>query len=71
MNATIRVRINGEEREVSRGISVFSLLQSLDINPKSVVVEKNLTIVKQERFEEEQVAEGDMFEIVNFVGGGM
>ena len=51
-------------------MSVIALLARLDIDPRRVAVEHNLTILKRQRFPEVVVGEGDRVEIVNFVGGG-
>jgi len=45
-------------------------LQSVNIDPGAVVVERNLKIVARMEFEHEPVNEGDSIEIIHFVGGG-
>ena len=67
---TVRVRLNGKERDVEAGHTVRSLLESLDLNPQLVVVEHNREILARERFGEVDVEEGDTLELVHFVGGG-
>lgn len=66
----LSVRVNGEERSVAPGSSIASMLRAMDIEPKKVAVERNLEIVPKSTFEEVHVSDGDMFEIVHFVGGG-
>ena len=51
-------------------MTVAELLTRLEIDPRRVAVEHNLTIVKRSAFESTVVGEGDAVEIVNFVGGG-
>ena len=51
-------------------MTLASLLQRLDIDPRRVAVEHNLTVVKRARYEDTLVTDGDRVEIVNFVGGG-
>jgi thiamine biosynthesis protein ThiS len=46
------------------------LLEVLGMNPKSVVVERNLQIVDRGRVESEMIQDGDSIEIIRFVGGG-
>ncbi|MFN7019661.1 MAG: sulfur carrier protein ThiS [Fimbriimonadales bacterium] len=65
----MKVRVNGIEMEVKAG-TLMELLEELDINPKRVVVEVNLEIVKRDKFQNYTIKEGDSIEIVNFVGGG-
>jgi thiamine biosynthesis protein ThiS len=64
------ITLNGENFELDQPMSVTALLARLDIDPRRVAVEHNLTILKRQRFPEVVVGEGDRVEIVNFVGGG-
>lgn len=68
--ATIRVRVNGKERDVERGQSVRALLESLDLHPGMVVVELNRDIIERGSYGDVVVEEGDTMELVHFVGGG-
>lgn len=65
----MKVRVNGLDMDV-KATTVMELLEELQINPERVVVEVNLEIVKKDRFNEYKIKEGDLIEIVNFVGGG-
>lgn len=67
---TIRVQLNGKEREIDRGHTVRSLLESLDLHPGMVVVELNRDILERDSYEDVGVSEGDALELVHFVGGG-
>lgn len=69
-NETIRVQLNGKEREVGSDHTVRSLLQSLDLHPGMVVVELNREILERDSYENVRVSEGDTLELVHFVGGG-
>jgi sulfur carrier protein len=66
MNATV----NGESIELPEGLTVATLLQHLGVRAERVAVERNGQVVKKARHAEEQVATGDVLEIVTFVGGG-
>ena len=66
----MKLKINGEEREVVDGLSLTALLESLQIRPGRVVVERNRDIVPRDSFGRAMLAEGDVLEIVQFVGGG-
>ncbi|HTN70483.1 MAG TPA: sulfur carrier protein ThiS [Methylomirabilota bacterium] len=66
----MKIRINGEEREVTDGLSVTRLLEELQIRPGRVVVELNRDIVSREAHGSTKLNEGDALEIVQFVGGG-
>ena len=67
---SIQVHVNGKEREVQSGLSVFELVESFDLNPLLIVVELNREILDRDRFKDIQVSEGDAVELVHFVGGG-
>ena len=69
MNATMPVRVNGETREVIAG-SIADMLRSLEIDPRTVVVELNREIVRRPELESTYIKEGDEIELVHFVGGG-
>jgi sulfur carrier protein len=66
----MKVRVNGEEREIADGLNVARLLEELQIRPGRVVVELNRNIVSRETHASTQLKEGDTLEIVHFVGGG-
>lgn len=67
---TIRVQLNGKERDLERGHTVRSLLESLDLHPGMVVVELNRDILERDSYADVDVTEGDTLELVHFVGGG-
>ncbi|MCC7260010.1 MAG: sulfur carrier protein ThiS [Alphaproteobacteria bacterium] len=66
----MRIMVNGDERNVTHGLSVEGLLAELGLAGKKVAVEHNLAIVPRSTYAELQVAEGDRLEIVHFIGGG-
>lgn len=67
---TISVRLNGAERSVAAELTVRTLLESLDLRPELVVVERNREILTRDRYDQVTVEEGDVLELVHFVGGG-
>jgi len=67
---TVRVRLNGKDRDVEAGHSVRSLIESLDLHPSLVVVELNKEILSRDSYAGTAVQEGDHIELVHFVGGG-
>jgi thiazole synthase len=66
----LTIRVNGEPHEVAGPMTLSDLLAELQIDPRRVAVEHNLTIVRRERYGTTTIEEGDEIEIVNFVGGG-
>jgi sulfur carrier protein len=69
-NQQIRISVNGESRPAQQGQSVRQLLESLNIPADRVAVELNRRIVKPAAWEETQLEDGAVLEIVQFVGGG-
>ena len=65
----ITVHLNGDERSVPVG-ALDALLRHLEIDPRTVVVELNRSIVRRAAFESTYIKEGDEIELVHFVGGG-
>jgi thiamine biosynthesis protein ThiS len=64
------IKLNGDPHEIPQPLSVSALLAALDIDPRRVAVEHNLTVVKKTAYDSALVQDGDEVEIVNFVGGG-
>ena len=67
---TLSVTINGETRSVAAGTTIAALVAEIGLDPARVAVERNLEIVPRSTLASVQVADGDAFEIVHFVGGG-
>jgi thiamine biosynthesis protein ThiS len=70
MGENISVLVNGDVREVASGVSVAQMLEALGIYGGRVAVERNLQILPRTSWNDTQVAAGDRYEIVQFVGGG-
>jgi thiamine biosynthesis protein ThiS len=63
--------VNGAPRGLARSSTLASLLGSLRIDPRLVVVEHNRTILRdRDAYASLELADGDVLEIVHFVGGG-
>jgi thiazole synthase len=66
----MKIHINGEEKKIADGLNIAGLLDQLEIRPGRVVVELNRAIISRETQESTSLKEGDVLEIVHFVGGG-
>lgn len=64
------VRLNGKEIEISCGITVEQMLLENGFSLQRIAVEKNEEILRKADYAKEIVQDGDVFEVVNFVGGG-
>lgn len=67
--ALLSLTVNGEPRRSAPG-SVADLVRSLELEPTKVAVERNGEIVPRSTLADVAIAEGDVLEIVHFVGGG-
>lgn len=63
------VQINGECLEVA-GKTLAEYLITTDYDPKRIAVERNGNIVPKAQYSERILIDGDVIEIVSFVGGG-
>lgn len=67
----MKIWINGDRVEIPDEVTtVAELLSYFQLDQKVVIVEKNKDILQKEFHTAETVAEGDMLELVHFVGGG-
>ena len=66
----MRLKINGEDRDNISAQTVRELLDELKITVGRVAVEVNMVIVRRTEYEQFRLSDGDIVEIVNFVGGG-
>ncbi|WP_272700112.1 sulfur carrier protein ThiS [Desulfovibrio sp. Fe33] len=64
------VTINGKASELDEPLTILALLESKEIAPRAVVVERNGEIVPGELFGEMRLEDGDHLEVLRFVGGG-
>lgn len=68
--SALSIQVNGAARSVAEPITLAGLLLQLGLDPRMVVVERNREIVRRGRLEEVLVQDGDVIELVHFVGGG-
>lgn len=65
----MKLIINGMETETGAS-TVSSLLEELHILPGRVAIEVNSSVIKKAEHSSYRLKDGDVVEIVNFVGGG-
>jgi thiamine biosynthesis protein ThiS len=67
----ITLMVNGAPRELERNSTVAGLLGTLSIDPRLVIVEHNRAILRDRNsYSSHELNDGDVVEIVHFVGGG-
>ncbi|TDO84323.1 adenylyltransferase/sulfurtransferase [Halanaerobium saccharolyticum] len=67
---SIKITVNGEEKEVNKGLNLAELLGELDVDPEVTVVKLNDSMVPQGELAERDVESGDNIEYIFFMGGG-
>ncbi len=63
------ITLNGETRS-THAATIADLVRDLELNPLKVAVECNTVIAPRSTFEQAPLNDGDVLEIVHFVGGG-
>ena len=64
-----QITVNGQPRRVPEGTTVADLVRQSGLREDQVAVEVNRRVVRTADYGRE-VAEGDVVELVTFVGGG-
>ena len=67
---SISLTLNGDLRRFTTGASVADLVRDIGLDPAKVAVERNLEIVPRSMLADVALTDGDVLEIVHFVGGG-
>jgi thiamine biosynthesis protein ThiS len=70
VSAEVRIRVNGEEVLLPAGSSVAELLTRLEVSLPRVAVERNREILPKKDYPATVLRDGDVFEVVELVGGG-
>jgi thiamine biosynthesis protein ThiS len=65
----VKIRVNGDEREVPDGQTLRALVESHNLKPEKVAIELNRRLARADKYEL-PLKDGDEVEIVTFVGGG-
>lgn len=63
------VKVNGKEMDIS-GVTLSEYLAGTKYEPARIAVEKNGDIVVKSSYDKTVLQDGDVVEIVSFVGGG-
>ena len=67
----LRLTVNGEPQTATPGQTVADLLASLHLPRETVAVERNRDVVRRAAHADTLLQDGDIIEIVQFVGGGL
>lgn len=65
----MKITVNGENKEVAPDTTIRRIVAEFKFTPEKVAIELNRTLVKPDRYDA-SLKDGDILEIVTFVGGG-
>jgi sulfur carrier protein len=66
----VRITANGKPVELEDRMTVAQFIESRQLDPRYVVVERNGVPLERGRYQDTQLAEGDRLELVRAVAGG-
>ncbi|WP_409433738.1 sulfur carrier protein ThiS [Litorimonas sp. RW-G-Af-16] len=67
----MNLTINGEQKAgFETGLTIAQLIERLDLPRGKIAVELNRAVVPKSQHGTQRLAEGDILEIIHFIGGG-
>ena len=66
----MKIIINGEDKIFDEGISLFGIIDFLQIEEKVMAAAVNMEVVKKDDWNTFTPKDGDKIELLQFVGGG-
>jgi len=66
----MKIIINGETKEFEKELTLEDIIISLGLEGKVMAAAVNMEIVKQDKWSETVLHDGDKLELLDFVGGG-
>lgn len=70
MCGKVQVTVNDEPRALADGATVADLVAALGLGPRRIAVEVNRDIVPRATYASTVLHDGDVVEVIHFVGGG-
>jgi sulfur carrier protein len=64
------IKVNGQESEVSKELSIQELISARGLFKSTVIVELNGAIIHRESWANTQIKSDDCLEIIHILGGG-
>lgn len=66
----IQILCNGKERAIEEHISIAHFIETLGLEAGPLVVECDGEVVRPEEYEDRTLRDGNVVELIRFVGGG-
>ena len=70
MTKAMKITCNGTEKSIEPNITLTNLVDSLQLDPQTLVAEVNGQIIEHTDFNDKKLQDGDGVELIRFVGGG-
>jgi len=67
---TMKITCNGETKEINPDTTLVNFIRNIELNPDTVVAECDGRIIKREEYDTFVLSEGNVLELIRFVGGG-
>ena len=65
-----KIQLNGKKITIKSRISIYQLLQKLNLTNKKIAIEHNGTIIQRINYKKKFLKDKDKLEVVHFIGGG-
>lgn len=66
----MKIIVNGQDKEFNENTTLNEVLIELALDGKVMAAAVNMDIVKQDKWAERVLVDGDKLELLDFVGGG-
>lgn len=66
----MQVKINGKVQKLDKKFSLCEFVAEKKLDLNKIVIEHNYNIVDKKKLSDISINEGDIIEIISFVGGG-
>lgn len=66
----MEITCNGETRKITPNTTLVSFIREMDLNPDTVVAECDGRIIKRDEYDTLILSNGNVIELIRFVGGG-
>jgi len=64
------IKVNGEIRQIEDKSTLYDLIDSLNLQERVMAAAVNMEVVKKDKWQDASLKEGDVVELLDFVGGG-
>ena len=66
----MKITCNGETKKITPDTTLVSFIRDMNLNPDTVVAECDGRIIKRDEYDTLVLQDGNILELIRFVGGG-